>query len=85
MAILTAGTIRFGMNYVSQAKVGTTKSILQTTQTAIDSYYLNTNQYPNTLTDLMRQPSDPKIGKKWQGPYWPKKEEPKDAYGNNLL
>lgn len=85
MAILVAGTITVSVRYIAKAKVSSTKSIIQAAQTAIDSFYMDTNQYPSTLNDLIQQPSDPKIAKKWQAGYWTKKNAPQDAWGNDLV
>ena len=56
---------------------------MQAAQTAIDSFYMDTNQYPATLNDLLVAPSDTKISKKWQGPYWTKKNVPQDAWATD--
>ena len=85
MAILTAGIVTVSVRYIGKAKVSSTNSILQGTQTAIDSYYMDISQYPATLNDLLVAPSDAKISKKWQGPYWTKKSVPQDSWGNELV
>ena len=85
MAILVAGTVTVSVRYIAKAKVSSTNSILQGTQTAIDSFYMDTNQYPATLNDLLVAPSDAKISKKWQGPYWTKKNVPQDSWSNELV
>ena len=74
MAILTAGIVTVSVRYIGKAKVSSTNSILQGTQTAIDSFYMDISQYPATLNDLLVAPSDAKTQKKfnWKNviPFW---------------
>lgn len=85
MGIIAAGSIYMFTGYIDSARKETTKSMLQSAQTGIERFYMEVGDYPETLTDLLRKPSDAKLSKKWAGPYWPKKDEPADAYGRTLV
>ena len=85
MAILTAGVVTVSVRYIAKAKITTTNSLLQSAQTAIDGFYMDAGQYPVTLNDLLVAPSDAKISKKWQGPYWTKKDVPQDSWSHELI
>ncbi|MCL4361680.1 type II secretion system protein GspG [Candidatus Dependentiae bacterium] len=85
LAILVAGSITVGRGWIGRAKVSGTKSTLQATQSSIDGYYIDVGQYPSSLTELINPPADAKLKARWKGPYWPKKDEPKDAWGNTLV
>ena len=79
MALLAAVGIPMYMSYVEKAKITKTEGILSNLKLAINSYYLDTNKYPNSLNDLVKKPAD---AKKWRGPYLESTEIADDAWGN---
>lgn len=66
-----------------KAKKTNAKAVLNGFKNAIQSYYDDTYNYPQTLKDLIKAPSDEKAAKKWDGPYFDKKSVPKDPWGKN--
>lgn len=60
-------------NYLKQARVQTAKLELKNMQSAIDMFNVDTGEYPATLKDLVRRPSNPEIASKWMGGIVPKK------------
>jgi general secretion pathway protein G len=42
---------------------------VQMLESAIDTYHATTSMYPASLNDLVATPSDPKLAKRWAGPY----------------
>ncbi len=83
LAILTAGAIKLGVDYINRARISSTKSILQSVQTSIETFYSDTGQYPSKLEDLITKPSDAKMSG-WGGPYLAKKDVPKDGFKHEL-
>ncbi len=68
-----------------QAKVSAAKAQIENFSISLDSYQLDTGDYPTTqqgLRALITQPSSPPIPKNWRGPYLRKKEVPLDPWGN---
>lgn len=46
----------------AKAQIGLFKS-------PVERFFINTNQYPTSLEDLVQQPSDAALAGRWQGPY----------------
>lgn len=67
----------------AKAKKTNAKTVLNLLKGSIQSYYDETYHYPQTLKDLIKAPSDEKVAKKWDGPYYEKKSIPKDPWGKN--
>ncbi len=68
-----------------QAKVGAAKAQIENFCVALDSYELDTGDYPTTqqgLSALISKPTTPPIPRKWNGPYLRKKEVPLDPWEN---
>ncbi len=69
--------------YVTRASKTAAKSTIKTLKVSIDQFYMQTNQYPRALKDLITRPTtDERIAKKWDGPYLEQKEVPEDPWGN---
>jgi len=51
-------------------------------ESAITMYHAGARQYPNSLEDLITQPSDPKMAAKWDGPYLPANKSLEDPWTN---
>lgn len=64
---------------VDSTKVKTAKAQMEMFRTALDTYYLDLNKYPNKLEDL-RESNEPG----WDGPYLPR-ALPKDPWGNDYV
>lgn len=72
------------MSYLKKAKYSKTEQTLRVAKQAITSYYTDTTQFPQTLSDLVRRPQGVQ---KWFGPYFEGKDEdyiPQDGWGNDL-
>ncbi len=68
-----------------QAKVAAAKAQIENFSISLDSYQLDTGDYPSTqqgLQALITKPSSPPIPKNWRGPYLRKKDVPLDPWGN---
>lgn len=64
------GAMGFGLfKYIARAKRTATDTELMNVKLAIDTFNNDTGQYPASLDDLVNKPSDPKISKRWRGPY----------------
>jgi general secretion pathway protein G len=70
------------MNQFKKAKVNTARRELVSIQNAINEFNIDTNQYPGTLKDLIKAPTEENLARRWQGPYIQKKAVPKDPWGN---
>lgn len=82
MAIFAAIVGPNFMNYLKNAKIDKTKITLKSFEGAITMFNAHTGQYPARLQDLVKQPSDAAVSKKWQGPYLSGKDVPLDPFGN---
>jgi len=73
-------------SYLQRSRVSATEQTLRVTQQTIMAYYSDTNQYPQSLQDLVRRPQDVPVNK-WYGPYFQGKDEdyiPVDGWRNEL-
>jgi type II secretion system protein G len=84
MGLLMAVALPSYNAYRNWARRSTTKSNLAALQQAIDNYSMMTDQYPNTLEDLITQPSDPKLKNKWPGNLLKKEAIPLDGWGQEF-
>lgn len=74
MGVMIAAAV--GMfQYLGKASRTATDSNLQSVKMALQSYNSDTGQYPATLDELLNKPSDPKVAKRWRGPYLEKEVE----------
>jgi len=78
VALLIVGVMMGGafalFKYVDQARYTRTDVTLKGIQMAIDTFQANTNVYPTMLMDLVQQPKDVTVAKRWRGPYLEEKE-----------
>ena len=68
-----------------QAKVAAAQAQIENLSLALDSYQLDTGEYPSTqqgLAALLDKPSGTPEAKGWRGPYLKKKTLPDDPWGN---
>lgn len=73
------------LGYLESGRVRTTQATLRQIKSDIFRYYTDTNQYPETLEDLIREPGDEGARKNWMGPYLSTKSVPKDPWGSELV
>ncbi len=74
MAVTTfSGTQENALKSAAKGQVGLFKS-------AIDLYHFQTRQYPKSLTDLTKKPSDSRIADRWAGPYLSTSDIPLDPW-----
>lgn len=70
------------------AKIDTTKAMLKSIETALETYNMHIGHYPTeeegNLTALMTKPSfsNETLAEKWRGPYL--KNEPRDSWNNTI-
>lgn len=84
MAILGAIAM-VSFNAIRQkARMSAVTATMRTLEQGIESYHDDTGSYPSTLADLSERPADPKISKKWQGPYL-KKAVSEDPWGTEYF
>jgi general secretion pathway protein G len=81
MAIAAAIIVPNMMSYLGGAKIKKAKADVRAINLDISRYYMDTNQYPSTLKDLITRPADERVSKKWMGPYLSKKDVPRDPWG----
>lgn len=84
IGLLTTVFYKGFTGYIARSKVATTKQMLRTIQSNIDTYNLDTGHYPETLKDLMVKPATGDMSN-WNGPYLPGKDAPKDAWGKPIM
>jgi general secretion pathway protein G len=71
MGALAVGAIQ----YLRKAARTATDSNLQSLKLSIQSFNSDTGSYPARLDELLTRPADPKISKRWRGPYLEKEVE----------
>jgi general secretion pathway protein G len=49
---------------------------------AIENYNMTTREFPSSMDDLVTEPSDEKLAKKWAGPYIPTNRDLIDPWDN---
>lgn len=66
---------------LDKAKAKSTKAQLVNLKGAVQQYYMDLSQYPESLQDLLTNPGS----EKWQGPYLDAKTLPKDGWDNDFI
>ena len=66
---------------LDKSKVKTTKAQLVSLKNAVNQYYMDLSEYPQTLQDLLTNPGNDK----WKGPYLDAKNLPKDGWENDFV
>lgn len=64
-----------------KAQRRTAKAQIDNFKSCIDDFYLDNNEYPHALEDLVRDTGS----KKWNGPYLKDGKLPKDPWGNEYV
>ena len=87
IAITIIGLIVGGLfvvipGYMEQAKLSNTQTTLRNLKVTIMNYKNNTGEYPETLRDLVTQPTGDR-GQGWRGPYF--KKLPEDGWGKPFV
>lgn len=80
MGFLAAIILPNFMRRMEKSKVTATKTQIDSLSMAIKDYYLDNDNYPARLEDLIRDTGDDK----WDGPYLEKEELPTDPWGNEF-
>lgn len=71
---------------MQRAKIGTAKTALSQIKQGIDLYHTDIDEYPRTLEDLIRRPSEEPAHSKWTSVgYLAQKKEPKDPWGRKFV
>ncbi len=66
---------------INPAKQSVARAQMENFMTALDNYFIDNGQFPNTQQGLTVLRTKPEGNEKWNGPYL-KKEIPKDPWGN---
>lgn len=77
------------LTFFKEAQSDTAENQIKNLKQAINAYYLKVGEYPKTLDDLVRRPSDVPA-KKWREPFIGSDEEenpevPKDPWGEDYV
>lgn len=72
------------INFLKGGKEKATKATLSSLQTILESYKEDTGQYPETLRDLTKKPSNQEVAERWRGPYTKQAQLPVDGEGNRI-
>lgn len=85
LAILAVVIAPNFMGYLQTARKTKASATIRTLDQAITLYNIQVGQYPQSLKDLVRRPTDEKLAYKWQeGGYLKGKEIPVDPWGNTF-
>lgn len=86
MGILGAVIVPNLLTYLEKSRKSSARSTLRVFESAITEYYADTGTYPEELSDLVNEPSDPKLAGKWQdGGYLKQKKIPNDPWGHKYM
>lgn len=82
IGILMAALIPAYQGYQRRARRSATTVHMKRIQAAIDGYFEDVGEYPQTLENLSKEPTDERK-ERWHGPYFETKDKraPKDAFG----
>lgn len=61
------------------------RSSLKVIQNSIEMFNTDTGDYPETLDDLVRRPTNPELAKGWVAPYMKSKKDLKDPWKKNYV
>lgn len=86
--LILSATVGFSaIKYIERARVASCRNQIETFRLALQSYYLDSFQYPSegqSLKALWEKPSMPPVPSKWEGPYVDR-QIPLDPWGNNYV
>ena len=72
------------MKHLGGAKADTTRMQIEDLGAALDLYYLDNGDYPNSDEGLSALVEAPAGVERWNGPYLKKKKLPQDGWGNTF-
>ena len=78
VAIMASVVVPTMFKYLSKGKEDATKAQLRSLQ-ALDAFYADVGQFPETLKDLYTKPANEELANKWEG-YLDTKAIPKDGW-----
>ena len=81
MMLLFGIALPFAIKSLGKGRGAAAKMQIQSFDTAITSFRIDTGKLPQSLDDLIKNNGD----KKWDGPYLKKKEIPKDPWGHEFV
>lgn len=81
VAIMAVVVVPNFMRYLEKGRRTSAEATLRAVKTAVNQFNADTTQYPETLRNLTRKPSNEQLAKKWMGPYI-EKELGEDPWGN---
>ena len=84
MAILAAVLVPQFTSYIRESRESATNATLAAVKQAITLYHAKINQYPSTLRDLIRKPSDPRAAAKWRSSFLETDDVPRDGWDNEI-
>ncbi len=68
-----------------RARITTTKAQMRVLRTALTSFEMDNDHYPQGRNGLLQLVQRPSNAKNWRGPYLEKNSIPKDAWGNDFI
>jgi type II secretion system protein G len=75
VAVLAMVAIPAGFKYMKDARISSAKSKIRAFEGAITMFQVQMGQYPSQLKDLVEQPSDERLKRKWTGEFLEKKPD----------
>src|ERR1044072_5475639 len=88
LAILVVLASMVGLSYTTVQKrmnISATKTQIGMLEKAVQTYMIDVGSMPNSLMDLIQQPSDLPNPAKWGGSYLDKQTLPQDAWNNDFI
>lgn len=70
------------LDYLKTNKVKAAKQSLRSLNAAVESFYGDIAEFPDTLEDLIKKPSNEELAKEWVAPYIKGKSVPKDPWNH---
>jgi len=84
LVIILGGIVTYSMQGILESnRRSSTRASLKTIRAQIEQYSDDVGEYPRTLVDLAKKPTDEKIAEKWNGPYIDK--VPKDGWNKPFV
>lgn len=84
VAIMGAIAAPFVLKRFEAGKRNATVVQLKSLKAALEHYYIDVGQYPETLRDLVKEPSNEEAKARWQGPYLEAKDTPQDGWSRKI-
>lgn len=80
--VIAVGTPAY-LSYKRGAQKRATAATIRNVKIALEQFREDAGDYPTSLRDLVKKPTDEKA-EGWDGPYLSSKDEPKDGFGNKF-